>query len=50
MGISDESFYDERLVTSTPRGFCFPGKGKPDDFGWREQRYAKGLKGASISD
>lgn len=31
MGISQESFYDPRLVAIVPMGFCYPGKGKSGD-------------------
>lgn len=31
MGVSRETFYDERLVALLPMGFCFPGTGKSGD-------------------
>ncbi len=31
MGISEEEFHDERLVSLLPMGFCYPGRGKSGD-------------------
>lgn len=31
MGISEERFYDPRLVAIVPMGFCYPGTGKSGD-------------------
>lgn len=31
LGISDETFYDEREIAIVPMGFCYPGKGKSGD-------------------
>ncbi len=55
MGISDESFYDERLVASIPMGFCYPGKGKGGDLPPRPEcaplwhdRILRGLMGVEL--
>ena len=31
MGVSEEQFYDPKLVALLPMGFCYPGKGKSGD-------------------
>ena len=31
LGLSDEEFYDERLLALIPMGFCYPGKGNSGD-------------------
>ena len=31
LGVTDEEFYDERLLALIPMGFCYPGKGKSGD-------------------
>ncbi len=31
LGVSDETFYDERKIALVPMGFCYPGKGKGGD-------------------
>lgn len=31
LGISDEDFYNEKLIALVPMGFCYPGKGKTGD-------------------
>ncbi len=31
LGITDEQFYDPRLVALLPMGFCYPGRGKAGD-------------------
>ncbi len=31
LGVSDEQFYDDRLIALVPMGFCYPGKGKSGD-------------------
>ncbi|MFL0810122.1 MAG: uracil-DNA glycosylase family protein [Agarilytica sp.] len=45
MGISREDFYDDKIVSIVPMGFCYPGKGKSGDLpprpecatAWREK-------------
>lgn len=49
MGISKDTFYDEKQVAILPMGFCYPGKGKSGDLPprpeckqkWREQLLAQ---------
>ncbi|WOO41622.1 uracil-DNA glycosylase family protein [Rubellicoccus peritrichatus] len=49
MGVSDETFYDEKKVAILPMGFCYPGTGKSGDLpprpecapAWREQLLAR---------
>ena len=44
MGVTEEEFYDERLVAILPMGFCYPGSGSSGDLpprpecapAWRE--------------
>lgn len=31
LGVTDEQFYDERLLALIPMGFCYPGRGKSGD-------------------
>jgi len=31
LNVTDEQFYDERLLALIPMGFCYPGKGKSGD-------------------
>jgi len=31
MGVSNETFYDEKQIALIPMGFCYPGKGKSGD-------------------
>ena len=31
LGLTNEQFYDERLLALVPMGFCYPGKGKSGD-------------------
>jgi len=31
LGITDETFYDEKKIAIVPMGFCYPGKGKSGD-------------------
>lgn len=31
LGLSDEQFYDPKLIALLPMGFCYPGKGKSGD-------------------
>ena len=31
LNVSDDLFYDERLIAIVPMGFCYPGKGKGGD-------------------
>lgn len=31
LGVTDETFYDEKKIALVPMGFCYPGKGKGGD-------------------
>ena len=31
MGVTEEEFYDDRLVAILPMGFCYPGSGRSGD-------------------
>ncbi len=37
LGVSKETFYDERKIGLVPMGFCYPGKGKSGDLPPREE-------------
>jgi len=37
MGVSNETFYDEKQIALIPMGFCYPGKGKTGDLPPRKE-------------
>ncbi|MFD0964093.1 uracil-DNA glycosylase family protein [Pseudofulvibacter geojedonensis] len=37
MGIDSETFYNEKLISIVPMGFCYPGKGKTGDLPPRKE-------------
>lgn len=37
LGVTDEQFYDERLIALVPMGFCYPGKSKGSDMAPRPE-------------
>jgi uracil-DNA glycosylase len=37
MGVSNETFYDEKQIALIPMGFCYPGKGKSGDLPPRKE-------------